>query len=422
MEHKEYYSHSSSSSPYVFPSKTTNTKVFETELDFVEETCCPPNATGGGGTGIIDGTTSLYKSESESTSQALSALIDEGNTVEKVMDVNSAAPAEALLIHNNLLQTSPYVSDTVIKTAIIREELLNNAMIRDIMVANPHSAKSETLMQELEMRLDPMPDYMKDEILEGIFLLSAKELMEAKRDMDMHFYNYGFNRLLSVSLTDTIPVPTDTLIALLAADGSVESLMRQAWLLLENGDTTSALNKWNTISNEIPLTEAELTELNQQQVFMQWLINDQPMDSLDTESLNNFLQYSSPVVTAAALGILVANNQLEYNEPYLEPDLTKSEEVRKPRVKAENPGLAYLKVYPNPAKDFVTIEYNTWNDKTQGVIEVIDESGRKVFSKNLGRQFDQIIIDTRNFKPGNYIIRLVSGSKYIGTTNVIISH
>lgn len=228
----------------------------------------PSKPHGRGGSSIIDGVTAFYKSEAETANATLNSLIDEGETSDKVLEVNLASPTEGLVVRNSILQYSPFVSDTVLKSSISREELLNNAMIRDIMVANPHSAKSETLMQELEMRLDPMPDYMKDEILEGIFLLSAKELMEAKRDMDMHFYNYGFNRLLSVSLTDTIPVPTDTLIALLAADGSVESLMRQAWLLLENGDTTSALNKWNTISNEIPLTEAELTELNQQQVFM----------------------------------------------------------------------------------------------------------------------------------------------------------
>lgn len=298
---------------------------------------------------------------------------------------------------------------------VVKDELFNDA-------ANPHSAKSEILMEELDMRLDPMPDYMKDEILEGIFLLSAKELMEAKRDMDMQFYNYGFNRLLSVSLADSIPVPTDTLIALLAADGSVESLMKQAWLLLENGDTTSALIRWNTISNEIPLTEAELSELSQQQVFMQWLIENQPIDTLDTEPLNNFLLNSSPVVTATARGMLVANNLLEYNEPYLEPDLTKSTEVRNPRVKPVLPEQTYLKVYPNPAKDFITIEYNTCNDITQGVIEVIDESGRKVFSRDLNHQSDQIILDVRDFKSGSYIVRLASGDKYIGNANVIISH
>ena len=417
----DYYHHIASSNDSLRPSKTTNTKVFETELDFAEETCCPPNATGGGGTGTIDGTTSLYKSEAESTSQALSALIDEGNTAEKVMDVNLASPTEALTVRDDLLQTSPYVSDTVLKTAINREELLNNAMIRDVMVANPHSAKSETLMQELDMRLDPMPDYMKDEILEGVFVLSAKELMEAKRDMSERLYNYGFNRLLSASLTDTLITPVDTVMALLAADGSAVSLMKQAWLLLETGDTTAALNQMQSIGNVISLSESELTELGQQQVFMQWLVENEGIDSVNIEPLNNFMLYSSPVVSSSARGLLMANNLLEYNEPYLEPDFTKSVEVRKPRVKQVQPEIAYLKVYPNPAHDFITTDYNTGDEKATGLIEIIDESGRRAHMRNLTRQFDQIILDTRYLKPGHYIIKLVLNGKSVCSTKFVIS-
>lgn len=209
------------------------------------------------------------KAESVNTSETLITLIDEGETSDKVLEVNLASPSEALEVRNSILQYSPFVSDTVLKSSIYREELLNNAMIRDIMVANPHSAKSGTIMQELDMRLDPMPEYMKDEILEGIFVLSAKELMEAKRDMDMQFYNYGFNRILSASLTDTIPVPSDTLIALLNADGSALSLMLQAWILYEDGDTISALNRMETIPPGITLNEQELAELTEQKIFMQ---------------------------------------------------------------------------------------------------------------------------------------------------------
>ncbi|MBW6490781.1 MAG: T9SS type A sorting domain-containing protein [Lentimicrobium sp.] len=154
---------------------------------------------------------------------------------------------------------------------------------------------------------------------------------------------------------------------------------------------------------------------------MQWLIENQPIDTLDGVPLNNFLLYSSLFVTAAARGILVANNLFEYNEPYLEPDLTKSVEVKKPRVKSVNPEYASLKVYPNPAKDFITIKFNTGDDKTQGIIEIIDKTGRKVYNRNIGRKFDQIIIDTRNFISGSYTVRLVSGGQCVGSTGIIIS-
>ena len=288
-------------------------------------------------------------------------------------------------------------------------------------MSNPHSAKSETILQELDMRLDPMPEYMKDEILEGIFVLSAKELMEAKRDLDLQFYNYGFNRLLSASLTDTIPVSVDTLFALLAADGSPQSLMQQAWVLLEAGDTLAATNRMASLPNEISLSGIDVTEHAEQLAFMQWLIQNPVIVVEHLEALADFVQSPSNAVFAAARSIMVAHNMLEYDEPYLVPDLNKSIEVNKPNLKPNVFEAASLKVYPNPANEFVTIEYNTGADVSQAVIEVIDESGRRIYNKNLGRQFDQLILDTRNFKPGNYIVRLVSGSKYIGNANVIIS-
>lgn len=290
------------------------------------------------------------------------------------------------------------------------------------LIANPHSAKSETILQELDMRLDPMPEFMRDEILEGVFVLSAKELMEAKRDVDMQFYNYGFNRLLSASLTDTIPVPIDTLMSLLTADGSIQSLMQQAWLLFEAGELSNAISRMTSIPTEITLTSTDVMEHGEQLAFMQWMNQNLVIGEENTEALNYFLQSTSASVSSAARSIMVAHNLLEYNEPYLIPDLTKSIEVKKINLKPNAFEAASLKVYPNPANEFVTIEYNTGADVSQAVIEVIDESGRRVYNNNLGRQFDQIILDTRNFKPGNYIVRLVSGSKYIGNSNVIISH
>ena len=289
------------------------------------------------------------------------------------------------------------------------------------LIANPHSAKSETLLQELELRLDPMPGYMKDEILEGIFVLSAKELMEAKRDIEMQFYNYGFNRLLSAALTDTMPVPVDTLLALLAADGSARSLMQQAWVMLENGDTLSAANRIASVPNEVSFSETEAKEHTEQQAFMQWLIQHPEISEEQFEDLSNFVESPSTSVSATALSLMIAHQLIDYQEPYLVPDLTKSVEVKKPKAKPAVDKTTLLKVYPNPANEFITIEYIADSAENQLMIEVIDEKGRLVYNTNLTRKIDQIIIDTRTFKSGNYFIRLVSGNKSIGNTSVIIS-
>jgi len=252
-------------------------------------------------------------------------------------------------------------------------------------------------------------------------VLSAKELMEAKRDIEMQFYNYGFNRLLSAALTDTIPVPVDTLLALLAADGSARSLMQQAWVMLENGDTLSAANRMVSIPTEVSFSETEAKEHTEQHAFMQWLIQHPEISEEQFEDLSNFVESPSTQVSASALSIMIAHQLLDYQEPYLVPDLTKRMEVKEPKAKPAVDKSNLLKVYPNPANEFITIEYNAVSAENQLMIEVIDEKGRLVYNTNLIRSTDQLIIDTRNFKSGNYIIRLVSGNKSIGNTSVIIS-
>jgi len=289
------------------------------------------------------------------------------------------------------------------------------------LIANPHSAKSETLLQELDMRLDPMPEFMRDEILEGVFVLSAKELMEAKRDVDMQFYNYGFNRLLSASLTDTIPVPIDTLMSLLTADGSVQSLMQQAWLLFEAGELSNAISRMTSIPTEITLTSTDVTEHGEQLAFMQWLNQNPVIGEENTEALNYFLQSTSTSVSSAARSIMVAHNLLEYEEPYLVPDLTKSAEVKKHKAQAFSKSNEFIRIYPNPGKDFITLEYSLLDTFNSYSYEVFDQVGKIVKNGSLGKSADQTIIDTRDLASGSYYISLISGNKTVAGSRFVIS-
>jgi hypothetical protein len=96
-------------------------------------------------------------------------------------DVATSIPQEAMEIRNELLSESPYLSDTVMKTSITKEDVLDNAMIRDVLVANPQSAKSEEIINMLENRINPMPDYLMEQILAGEDTVSAKEILEAQK-------------------------------------------------------------------------------------------------------------------------------------------------------------------------------------------------------------------------------------------------
>ena len=130
---------------------------------------------------------------------------------------------------------------------------------------------------------------------------------------------------------------------------------------------------------------------------------------------------NSLTVSSSTRAIMLSNNLLTYNEPYLEPDFTKSFEVKKPGVRSAEPKETFVKVYPNPANKFITIEYNYGNTKLIGSINITDPTGKLVYSEEPDRAFDQIILDTHNFSPGNYVIQLVINKKTVCTAKFVIS-
>jgi|GEM_PF-1600722 len=79
-----------------------------------------------------------------------------------------------------------------------------------------------------------------------------------------------------------------------------------------------------------------------------------------------------------------------------------------------------LKVYPNPAKDFITIKYDLFSKKDKPFIYIVDQSGKLVTSVSERKAQDQMIIDTRSLKPGNYYIQLIQGGKLLANSRFTI--
>jgi len=65
------------------------------------------------------------------------------------------------------------------KSAIQKENVLPNEMVRDVLVANPQSGKSEEIINQLNQRTISMPDSMMAEILDGRLQTSSKDNLES---------------------------------------------------------------------------------------------------------------------------------------------------------------------------------------------------------------------------------------------------
>ncbi len=73
---------------------------------------------------------------------------------------------------------------------------------------------------------------------------------------------------------------------------------------------------------------------------------------------------------------------------------------------------AAVKLKPNPAKDYIIIEYEL-EMQTDAKIEIYDISGNLKYAQDLTELKDQFTVDTRNWKPGIYITSLKVNGKLV---------
>lgn len=79
-----------------------------------------------------------------------------------------------------------------------------------------------------------------------------------------------------------------------------------------------------------------------------------------------------------------------------------------------------LKLFPNPARDIVTIAVeSSVNNKT---IAITDMLGRRVYSKNTQNKKDNVSVNTSNFRPGVYFVSITADNKVIKTEKLVITN
>ncbi|MBN1339245.1 MAG: T9SS type A sorting domain-containing protein, partial [Bacteroidales bacterium] len=420
--------------PVDFTENTVTPTPIYFEPKWTYENGCPPDETGGGGGGSLEdelrGNIAQSNLSIDSTENLLALLIDGGNTEATQTDVETSIPPETMQVYTDLMNKSPYLSDTVVSTAIEKEDVLPGAMIRDIMVANPNTAKSGKLMSKLDDRWDPLPEYMKAQILAGRSIVSIREEAESGlASFKLRKAKY-FNELVRFYLSDTVSPQSslDSIEQLLQNENSLNAMYRLAMLKGERG----AWNEGLAILNNMPvqMTPAEANAHTQFVSFYTLLsgIIQQgksivEADSTQIAALVSMEAAQSGIASMYAKNILLALDQTEYQEPVILPDLLKSAiaqyEFDELISKAsEAPG--YISIRPNPAKDYIVVEYELEQEANTTIL-ISDMKGNLKHSAAITNRQDQLTVDTRHWQAGIYIATLKIKGKLIESVKFTIT-
>jgi hypothetical protein len=112
---------------------------------------------------------------------------------------------------------------------------------------------------------------------------------------------------------------------------------------------------------------------------------------------------------------------LTYNEPYILPGSLKSGKIRRIPVRkiyTEN----NFKLHPNPAGQYVIIEYSVKEENFNAFIQILDNSSKFVKSINLQKNHAYQIIPLNDLPNGIYICKFVINNKIIEAEKLIITH
>jgi len=406
-----------------------------TNFTYNKDSVCPSKLSGGNGSGSEDELKQqlVVQQESiDSVSSTLSALTDGGNTAILNNIVANSDPSESYQIHQQLLGYSPYLSDTVMKTAIQKENVLPNEMIRDILVANPQAPKSEGLMDQLNNRSNPMPDSMLAQIQNGVSFLGAKDSLGAILHNRLQNKHETFNKLVSLYKRDTVhpSASHDSLISLLNADPMLSSKYQLAFEYLSKKDTSGVHSILNSIPSQFSLTPEETT------LYQSYLAYFGVMNSLAAQRksiidmsqsqlaiIQSLMENGSDPIQSLSRNVLIANNLYSYTEPIILPDETKSAQQKTPSKTGKITTESFMKLFPNPANWFIIVEYNLKDKFTAGQvgeISVTSFQGQKLINEMITKQQDQVLINTSTLTVGTYLCTLKLSGKVIETQRFII--
>ena len=146
-------------------------------------------------------------------------------------------------------------------------------------------------------------------------------------------------------------------------------------------------------------------------------------DSTQIANLENIFNSDSTcnfLPTTLARNALQSAGLLTYNEPVIFDTPLKSQKDNNHKIKPYYKSEVFLKIHPNPAREFVVIDYKTTDGFLNGNIQFADFHGHVIKSLPISKTIDQIVISLRDIPDGQIIVSLLSDGKKVASQKLLI--
>ena len=349
--------------------------------------------------------------------EELISLIDNGETETLLAQIHQDEEPER--IKNVLKSASPYLSDRVLLAAIKEKpKPLPLDILKEIIISN--SPVTDTVMSALNTL--KLPDDIQQQIQEVQKGTSARAELEQQISYMETQKGIAENELMRQYLNDTTINGTDSIIAYLEMQTDlinkkqlvqaylVANLCEKAKILLgqlpqENDEDKNFYNFYNLLS-DLCVSEKSYFELTSAQ-----------------EQTVREIAKSETSVSVNAQAIL----SLVYNEKFPEiiEELKFIVDLRNAPQQGETLGdnitkqIQFVKIYPNPAENTITIELSAELDNKNISVEIYNYLGQKIMFYNFAGNLLNTL-DVSDLSIGIYIFKILVGNKIIAREKVVI--
>jgi hypothetical protein len=341
------------------------------------------------------------------------SLKDGGDTDSKVSEISNANPEDMWTLRAELLGNSPHLSEEVLKSVADKTNVFTEAIIFDILAANPDELKKEVLIKYLEEKDNPLPEYMIDILRQVASGITYKTVLL----QEMAAYNLEKSQLANDmirSLLNEAELDVVQLRNWLDNLGGIESDKQIISTYIHENDYISAFSLANILPQLYNLQGNHLVEFNH---YLDILQLKQTLYN-ENRSIENLTQTENAILTdiaensegdagSQARSILVTFYGQHYNncKSLSDGELSFKNQIINTNLLGEAYGLS-ISVKPNPAKYFAAFDYVLPNQESSAILEIRDITGVCLASFNLYGNMGQKIWDTRNVPSGSYIFTI----------------
>jgi hypothetical protein len=356
-----------------------------------------------------------YTDAYNNTKNLLESLKDGGSTSDLTSDISSSTSDETMTLRNELLGDSPHLSKEVLEAAADKTNVLPDPILFEILAANPDELRSDELMNYLQSKTNPLPDYM----IEMLSEIAADTTHKTTLELALSKYKTASSRsahsLIRNILQDTV-LDLTNLRNWLDNQHSITTDYQIIDSWLQEKNTSSALALLNLIPQLYTLDSIGIVEYNYYKNLKIWqadLIN-QNIDICDLDSTQ--IAFVQNIATNSQdLAGLQASNLLDfaYGVKYINCPPSPDGPVKQ---KIGNKGDLLNKIYqprvtvlPNPSNDWVAFSYQIFKGEYNSSIRISNLNNEVIKNIPLNGYQGQVVMDTREIPSGMYIYTLING-------------